>query len=77
MVSHIITVFLGDDGIDDFKKQGSASSRSAAKMPTEATKTTATVTSQEQLLRERFRIYFPTDHTVSNSRGGRNVSCDS
>ncbi|KAL6887075.1 phospholipase D/nuclease [Trichoderma evansii] len=63
----------GDDGIDEFKKQGSASSRSSARMPTEATKTTTTVTSQEQLLRERFRIYFPTDHTVSNSRGGRNA----
>lgn len=65
----IICLFLGDDGIDEFKKPGSTSSRSSTKNPTEAT-------SQEQLLRERFRIYFPTDHTVSKSRGGRNVSCD-
>lgn len=67
---------LGDDGIDDYKKPGSASSRSSAIKPIEATKTTTAMTSQEQLLREQFRIYFPTDHTVSKSRGGRNVSCD-
>lgn len=75
--THIMTtVSLGDDGIDEYKKPASTSSRSSVKKPTEAAKTTTTVTSQEQLLRERFRIYFPTDRTVSNSRGGRNVSCD-
>lgn len=61
--------FLGDDGTDEYQKPASTSSRSS-------TTTTTTVTSQEQLLRERFRIYFPTDRTVSQSRGGRNVSCD-
>ncbi|PTB35286.1 hypothetical protein M441DRAFT_62912 [Trichoderma asperellum CBS 433.97] len=69
MVRAIYNACRGDDGIDEFKKPGSTSSRSSTKNPTEAT-------SQEQLLRERFRIYFPTDHTVSKSRGGRNVSCD-
>lgn len=66
--------FLGDDGTDEYQKSASTSSRSSARKPT--TTTTTTVTSQEQLLRERFRIYFPTDRTVSQSRGGRNVSCD-
>ncbi|KAL9473798.1 hypothetical protein ACSS6W_008178 [Trichoderma asperelloides] len=66
MVRAIYNACRGDDGIDEFKKPGSTSSRSSAKIPTEAT-------SQEQLLRERFRIYFPTDHTVSKSRGGRNA----
>ncbi|UKZ96592.1 uncharacterized protein TrAFT101_011372 [Trichoderma asperellum] len=66
MVRAIYNACRGDDGIDEFKKPGSTSSRSSTKNPTEAT-------SQEQLLRERFRIYFPTDHTVSKSRGGRNA----
>ncbi|UKZ68770.1 uncharacterized protein TrAtP1_009791 [Trichoderma atroviride] len=72
MVRAIYNACRGDDGTDEYHKPASTSSRSSAKKPTTTT-TTATVTSQEQLLRERFRIYFPTDRTVSQSRGGRNA----
>ncbi|KAL7919252.1 tyrosyl-DNA phosphodiesterase domain-containing protein [Trichoderma austrokoningii] len=61
LVRAIYNACRGDDGI------ASTSSRPSAKQ------STTTVTSQEQLLRERFRIYFPTDRTVSASRGGRNA----
>lgn len=58
---------LGDDGIDDYNNSGGASSRSRpARKPAETT------SSKE--LKDRFRIYFPTDQTVARSRGGRNVS---
>ncbi|KAK1236935.1 hypothetical protein MKX08_007883 [Trichoderma sp. CBMAI-0020] len=70
MVRAIYNACRGDDGTDEYRKPASTSSRSSAKKPTT---TTATVTSQEQNLRERFRIYFPTDRTVSQSKGGRNA----
>ncbi|OPB46608.1 hypothetical protein A0O28_0067320 [Trichoderma guizhouense] len=57
---------LGDDGIDDYNNSGGASSRSRpARKPAETT------SSKE--LKDRFRIYFPTDQTVARSRGGRNA----
>lgn len=53
-------VSLGDDGIDNRKKAAAGRKPAAGTMSTE--------------VRERFRIYFPTDGTVASSRGGRNVS---
>ncbi|UKZ79342.1 hypothetical protein TrVFT333_007093 [Trichoderma virens FT-333] len=54
-----------DDGIEDYKKSSGTSSRSrASKKPAE--------TSSKEL-KDRFRIYFPTDKTVARSRGGRNA----
>ncbi|PNP39473.1 hypothetical protein TGAMA5MH_08491 [Trichoderma gamsii] len=70
MVRAIYNACRGDDGTNEYQKPATTSSRSAKK-PT--TTTTTTTTSPEQLLRERFRIYFPTDRTVSQSRGGRNA----
>ncbi|KAL6818914.1 phospholipase D/nuclease [Trichoderma sp. SZMC 28013] len=56
----------GDDGIDDYNNSGGASSRSRpARKPAETT--------SKELLKDRFRIYFPTDQTVARSRGGRNA----
>ncbi|KAL7789859.1 phospholipase D/nuclease [Trichoderma ceciliae] len=64
LVEAIYNACRGDGGIDDeHNKAGGAGSR-PAKRP-------AGTTPKE--LQERFRIYFPTDHTVSRSRGGRNA----
>ncbi|KAL7945716.1 tyrosyl-DNA phosphodiesterase I [Trichoderma barbatum] len=64
-VEAIYNACRGDDGIDDYKKSGGANSRSRlAEKPAETT-------SKE--LKDRFRIYFPTDRTVARSRGGRNA----
>ncbi|KAL7806460.1 phospholipase D/nuclease [Trichoderma gracile] len=65
-IEAIYSACRGRDGIEDFKnKSGAASSRSkAAKKPDEAA-------SKE--LQDRFRIYFPTERTVTGSRGGRNA----
>ncbi|KAH6603416.1 hypothetical protein Trco_008191 [Trichoderma cornu-damae] len=62
LVGAIYNACRGDDGIDTHKQPGGASSGSAQRLAAGAKE-----------LRERFRIYFPTDHTVSRSRGGRNA----
>ncbi|UKZ53543.1 hypothetical protein TrVGV298_007336 [Trichoderma virens] len=65
LVGAIYNACRGDDGIEDYKKSSGTSSRSrASKKPAETT-------SKE--LKDRFRIYFPTDKTVARSRGGRNA----
>ncbi|KAL7912324.1 phospholipase D/nuclease [Trichoderma velutinum] len=65
LVEAIYNACRGDDGIDDYNNSGGASSRSRpARKPAETT-------SKE--LKDRFRIYFPTDQTVARSRGGRNA----
>ncbi|PKK46236.1 hypothetical protein CI102_8820 [Trichoderma harzianum] len=66
LVEAIYNACRGDDGIDDYNNSGGASSRSRT-----ARKPAATTTSKE--LKDRFRIYFPTDQTVARSRGGRNA----
>ncbi|PNP54736.1 hypothetical protein THARTR1_04941 [Trichoderma harzianum] len=58
---------LGDDGIDGYNNSGGASSRSRARPATRPAETTS------KELKDRFRIYFPTDQTVARSRGGRNA----
>lgn len=66
LVEAIYNACRGDDGIDDYNNSGGASSRSRpARKPAETT------SSKE--LKDRFRIYFPTDQTVARSRGGRNA----
>ncbi|KAL7932010.1 phospholipase D/nuclease [Trichoderma chlorosporum] len=65
LVEAIYKACRGGDGIDDYNKSGGASSGSRpVKKPAETTPND---------LKDRFRIYFPTDQTVARSRGGRNA----
>lgn len=52
---------IGDNGMKEYNERT-------------ARKPAAKSNSASQLLKHRFRIYFPSDQTVAKSRGGRGVS---